>query len=93
MPRASIIIRPMPPITIALRKDENNRKPELKLDVPDILKMILVDDWEAVTKNHQVKLFIISYSSFIYWISDDFRFLMCDLIQLGPIACYFATNT
>ena len=49
----------MLPITPALRKDENNRKPEMKLVVPDILKMVLVDDWEAVTKNHQVKLFII----------------------------------
>ncbi|KAF8521138.1 MRG-domain-containing protein [Gautieria morchelliformis] len=35
-------------------EDESTRKPELKLTVPDILKMVLVDDWEAVTKNHQL---------------------------------------
>ncbi|KAF8582395.1 MRG-domain-containing protein [Ramaria rubella] len=35
-------------------EDETVRKPDLKLDVPDILKVILVDDWEAVTKNHQL---------------------------------------
>ncbi|KAG8892349.1 Esa1p-associated factor, partial [Tulasnella sp. 408] len=30
------------------------KKPEMKLDVPDVLKVVLVDDWEAVTKNNQV---------------------------------------
>ncbi len=29
----------------------------MKLTVPEILKTILVDDWEAVTKNNQVRLF------------------------------------
>ena len=28
----------------------------MKLDVPEVLKMFLVDDWEAVTKNNQVGL-------------------------------------
>lgn len=28
----------------------------MKLDVPEILKVMLVDDWEAVTKNSQVRL-------------------------------------
>ncbi|KIO27401.1 hypothetical protein M407DRAFT_191103 [Tulasnella calospora MUT 4182] len=30
------------------------KKPEMKLDVPDVLKVVLVDDWEAVTKNNQL---------------------------------------
>jgi len=28
----------------------------MKLTVPEVLKTILVDDWEAVTKNNQVRL-------------------------------------
>ncbi|KAH0584372.1 hypothetical protein H2248_009911 [Termitomyces sp. 'cryptogamus'] len=35
-------------------EDDSNRKPELKLNLPEILKVILVDDWEAVTKNQQL---------------------------------------
>ncbi|KZT20712.1 MRG-domain-containing protein [Neolentinus lepideus HHB14362 ss-1] len=35
-------------------EDESSKKPEMKLIVPEILKVILVDDWEAVTKNNQV---------------------------------------
>jgi hypothetical protein len=32
----------------------------MQLDVPEILKVALVDDWEAVTKNNQVRyLFIL----------------------------------
>jgi len=27
----------------------------MKLSVPDVLKVMLVDDWEAITKNNQVK--------------------------------------
>ena len=27
----------------------------MKLTVPEVLKTILVDDWEAVTKNNQVR--------------------------------------
>ena len=29
----------------------------MKLNVPEILKVLLVDDWEAVTKNNQVRPF------------------------------------
>ncbi|KAG6868284.1 hypothetical protein C0993_005569 [Termitomyces sp. T159_Od127] len=36
-------------------EDDSNRKPELKLNLPEILKVVLVDDWEAVTKNQQVR--------------------------------------
>ena len=28
----------------------------MKLNVPEVLKVLLVDDWEAVTKNNQVSL-------------------------------------
>jgi len=35
-------------------QDEGNKKPEMKLNVPDVLKAQLVDDWEFVTKNNQV---------------------------------------
>lgn len=38
------------------QKDDPSRKPDLKLSVPDVLKVILVDDWEAVTKNKQVMI-------------------------------------
>lgn len=27
----------------------------MKLSVPDVLKVVLVDDWEAITKNNQVR--------------------------------------
>ncbi|KZP24228.1 MRG-domain-containing protein [Athelia psychrophila] len=35
-------------------EDEGSKKPEMKLSVPEILKVKLVDDWEAVTKNNQL---------------------------------------
>ena len=35
-------------------EDDANRRPDMKLNVPEILKVLLVDDWEAVTKNNQV---------------------------------------
>jgi len=35
-------------------EDDGSKKPDLKLNVPDVLKLILVDDWEAVTKNNQL---------------------------------------
>ncbi|KZV75655.1 MRG-domain-containing protein [Peniophora sp. CONT] len=34
--------------------DDGARKPELRLMVPEVLKVLLVDDWEAVTKNTQL---------------------------------------
>jgi mortality factor 4-like protein 1 len=38
------------------REDEDGaRRPEMRLAVPDTLKVLLVDDWEAVTKNSQVR--------------------------------------
>jgi MRG len=45
-------------------QDESHRKLDMKLIVPEALKVVLVDDWEAVTKNNQV-----SESSFIPLIS------------------------
>ncbi|PCH34732.1 MRG-domain-containing protein [Wolfiporia cocos MD-104 SS10] len=35
-------------------EDEGSKRPEMKLSVPDPLKVLLVDDWEAVTKNNQL---------------------------------------
>ncbi|RDX42533.1 MRG-domain-containing protein [Lentinus brumalis] len=35
-------------------EDEGTRRPEMKLNVPESLKVLLVDDWEAVTKNNQL---------------------------------------
>ncbi|EKM51282.1 uncharacterized protein PHACADRAFT_102885 [Phanerochaete carnosa HHB-10118-sp] len=34
--------------------DDNSKRPEMKLNVPESLKVLLVDDWEAVTKNNQL---------------------------------------
>ncbi|KZT01680.1 MRG-domain-containing protein [Laetiporus sulphureus 93-53] len=35
-------------------EDDNSKRPEMKLNVPESLKVLLVDDWEAVTKNNQL---------------------------------------
>ncbi|KAF8063556.1 MRG-domain-containing protein [Lyophyllum atratum] len=35
-------------------EDESSKKPDLRLNLPEILKTQLVDDWEAVTKNNQL---------------------------------------
>ncbi|KAG2018666.1 hypothetical protein CC2G_008078 [Coprinopsis cinerea AmutBmut pab1-1] len=35
-------------------EDDSARKPEMKLNVPEVLKSQLVDDWEAVTKKFQI---------------------------------------
>lgn len=37
-------------------QDEGNKKPDIKVNVPEALKMFLVDDWESVTKNNQVRV-------------------------------------
>jgi len=31
------------------------KRPEVKIPIPDVLRVKLVDDWEAVTKNNQVR--------------------------------------
>lgn len=31
------------------------KRPEIKISIPDNLKVQLVDDWEAITKNQQVR--------------------------------------
>ncbi|KAI7902514.1 MRG-domain-containing protein [Cokeromyces recurvatus] len=36
------------------RLEEENKRPEIKLIIPDSLKSLLVDDWENVTKNRQI---------------------------------------
>jgi len=35
-------------------EDDTVKKPDMKLNVPEVLKVFLVDDWEAVTKNNQL---------------------------------------
>ncbi|KAG8689249.1 Esa1p-associated factor [Ceratobasidium sp. 395] len=35
-------------------EDETTKKPEMKLEMPDILKAQLVDEWEAVTKSSRL---------------------------------------
>jgi mortality factor 4-like protein 1 len=40
--------------------DDGTRRPEMRLVVPDTLKVLLVDDWEAVTKNNQVRSLLAS---------------------------------
>ncbi|KAH9916514.1 MRG-domain-containing protein [Fomitopsis serialis] len=35
-------------------EDESSKRPEMRLNVPESLKSLLVDDWEAVTKNNQL---------------------------------------
>lgn len=39
--------------SLAEEEDFKNR-PEIKIVIPDVLKVKLVDDWEAITKNSQV---------------------------------------
>ncbi|VVT50619.1 uncharacterized protein SAPINGB_P002824 [Magnusiomyces paraingens] len=42
-------------LDLDLEKEEDYiRKPEVSLTVPDPLKSVLVDDWEYITKEHQV---------------------------------------
>ncbi|KAH9475353.1 Chromatin modification-related protein EAF3 [Psilocybe cubensis] len=38
----------------AREEDDSNKKIDMKLNVPEALKSVLVDDWEAVTKNNQL---------------------------------------
>ncbi|KAF9523031.1 MRG-domain-containing protein [Crepidotus variabilis] len=38
----------------AREDDDSTRKPEMKLNIPEVLKARLIDDWEAVTKNNQL---------------------------------------
>lgn len=35
--------------------EEKTTHADMKLQVPDVLKGLLVDDWEAITKNMQVR--------------------------------------
>ncbi|KAH9840755.1 MRG-domain-containing protein [Rhodofomes roseus] len=35
-------------------EDDSSKRPEMRLNVPESLKVLLVDDWEAVTKNNQL---------------------------------------
>lgn len=37
-------------------QDDGGRKIDMKLNVPEALKLLLVDDWEYVTKSTQVRI-------------------------------------
>jgi mortality factor 4-like protein 1 len=39
---------------VGLVQDETAKKPEMKLEIPDTLKVQLVDEWEAVTKSSRL---------------------------------------
>ncbi|KAF9447084.1 MRG-domain-containing protein [Macrolepiota fuliginosa MF-IS2] len=38
----------------AREEDDASKKPDMKLVIPELLKVVLVDDWEAITKNNQL---------------------------------------
>ena len=38
-----------------VEEEEYKNRPEIKIVIPDSLKVKLVDDWEAITKNSQVR--------------------------------------
>lgn len=62
----------------------------MKLTVPETLKALLVDDWECVTKNNQVRLFPCTYPGAMKF--DMVRISWCSLASnLAPFAeCYSA---
>ena len=37
----------------------------MKLNMPEVLKVLLVDDWQAVTKHNQVGKILYSYNSIL----------------------------
>lgn len=43
-------------------EDEYKTKPEVKIVIPDFLKVKLVDDWEAITKNAQVSCIALAFA-------------------------------
>lgn len=66
-------------------QDDTARKPEMKLAVPEMLKVLLVDDWEAVTKNSQVRgLFCCFCASFLI--------VGCDCLRLGVTVLAVSTR-
>lgn len=42
--------------SLNIQEDDMMHKPEMKLDIPEQLKGLLVDDWENVTKTQKVQL-------------------------------------
>jgi mortality factor 4-like protein 1 len=43
-------------LSLASQDEGGSKKPDIKVNVPEALKMFLVDDWESVTKNNQVRV-------------------------------------
>jgi hypothetical protein len=44
---------------LLLQELDYMKRPEVKIVIPDPLKLQLVDDWENVTKNNQVSMLIL----------------------------------
>jgi hypothetical protein len=44
------------------------KRPQVKISIPDVLKVQLIDDWEAITKNSQVSMQFPQCST---WIGAD----------------------
>ncbi|KAF5325105.1 hypothetical protein D9619_009662 [Psilocybe cf. subviscida] len=63
----------------AREEDDNSKRTEMKLVIPEVLKGILVDDWENVTKNQQVCLssffFLCFVRSFVLHPASAFAFV------------------
>lgn len=53
-------------VYMPLQEDELMIKPELKLEIPEQLKGLLVDDWENVTKTQKVLLTTSAWLSYYY---------------------------
>jgi len=70
-------------------QDEAVRKPDLRLNVPEALKTMLVDDWEAVTKNHQVRHCLPKIVTGDIWSPFQSRTTFVTV----PAARYFTTRT
>jgi hypothetical protein len=52
------------------QESEYIQKPEVKIVIPDVLKLQLVDDWENVTKNNQAShpdMNVVNEDSQISW--------------------------
>ena len=39
---------------LAMEQDDYLRRPEIRVPIPDSLKVMLVDDWEYITKDQRV---------------------------------------
>lgn len=49
----------------------------MKLSVPEPLKVLLVDDWEAVTKNNQVRIIALTIAAGRLTLRNDRSLSVC----------------